>query len=83
MRRGAHPKDAGMTALKRIQSNTVAKRLLNARGLPNFGIIFYILNRQGEHAGVTMYGPGDYAVCDENGARLEKLEALLPGTAEA
>jgi N4-(beta-N-acetylglucosaminyl)-L-asparaginase len=82
MRRGAHPKDAGMTALKRIQSNTVAKRLLNARGLPNFGIIFYILNRKGEHAGVTMYGPGDYAVCDENGARLEKLEALLPGKAD-
>jgi hypothetical protein len=28
MRRGAHPKDAGMTALKRIKANTVEKRLL-------------------------------------------------------
>src|SRR5262249_36258152 len=44
MRRGAHPKDAGMTALKRIRSNTVEKRLLNSRGLPNFGISFYALN---------------------------------------
>ena len=31
MRRGAHPKDAGMEALKRITSNTVEKRLLNSR----------------------------------------------------
>src|SRR3954463_13747903 len=29
MRRGAHPKDAGMEALKRVVSNTVEKRLLN------------------------------------------------------
>jgi N4-(beta-N-acetylglucosaminyl)-L-asparaginase len=70
-----------MTALKRIQSNTVEKRLLNDRGLPNFGIIFYILSKTGEHSGVTMYGPGTYAVCDEKGARLEPLEALLPGKA--
>ena len=81
MRRGAHPKDAGMTALKRIQANTVA-RLQNKRGLPNFGIIFYIFNKQGEHAGVTMYGPGKYAVCDDKGPRLENLDALLPGRAE-
>src|SRR6185437_10563841 len=30
MRRGAHPKDAGMTALKRIKANTIEKRLLNS-----------------------------------------------------
>ena len=47
MRRGAHPKDAGMEALKRIQANTVEKRLLNARGLPNFDINFYMLNAEG------------------------------------
>src|SRR5437764_2264238 len=29
MRRGAHPKDAGLTALKRVAKNTVEKRLLN------------------------------------------------------
>ena len=32
-----HPKDAGMTAFKRIKANTIDKRLLNDRGLPNFG----------------------------------------------
>src|SRR3982751_5478207 len=70
MRRGAHPKDAGMAALKRVVSNTVEKRLLNSRGEPNFSINFYMLTKQGEHAGVAMYGGGDnstYAYCDENG----------------
>jgi N4-(beta-N-acetylglucosaminyl)-L-asparaginase len=81
MRRGAHPKDAGMTALKRIQANTIEKRLLNDRGLPNFGINFYIINKKGEFAGVTMYGTGQYAVCDEKGPRFERLEPLLQGTA--
>ncbi len=79
MRRGAHPKDAGMTALKRIQANTVEKRLLNSRGLPNFNVNFYILNKKGEHAGVTMYAAGGYAVCDDNGPRLDRLEPLLEG----
>ncbi len=80
MRRGAHPKDAGLAALKRIRANTVP-RLQNPKGEPNFGISFYILNRRGEHAGVGMYGGGSYAVCDEKGPRLERLEPLLPGNA--
>jgi len=81
MRRGAHPKDAGMTALRRIQANTVEPRLLNSRGRPNFGIHFYILNKGGEYAGVTMYNSngGRFAVCDERGSRLEMLDALLEG----
>jgi N4-(beta-N-acetylglucosaminyl)-L-asparaginase len=83
MRRGAHPKDAGMTALKRIQSNTIDKRLLNPRGLPNFDINFYVLNKKGEYAAVSMYGTPNFAVCDDKGPRLEKMEALLPGRSNA
>src|SRR5688572_29735809 len=79
MRRGAHPKDAGMEVLNRIKSNTVEKRLLNSRGLPNFGITFYILNAKGEYAGVTMYEGGSFAMCDENGPKTLKCEALLTG----
>ena len=81
MRRGAHPKDAGMTALRRIKANTIEKRLLNARGEPNFGINFYILSRKGEHAGVGMYGGPNatYAYCDEHGAKTVPLDALLEG----
>ncbi len=82
MRRGMHPKDAGLEGLRRIKANTVEKRLLNARGEPNFNINFYIVNAKGEYAGVSMYGGerARFAVCDEKGARLEPLEPLLQGS---
>jgi N4-(beta-N-acetylglucosaminyl)-L-asparaginase len=80
LRRGMSPKDAGMEGLRRIVENTVEKRLLNARGTPSFGIQFYVLNARGEHAGVTLYGRGTYAVCDEGGPRDEPLEPLLEGS---
>ena len=88
MRRGRHPKDAGMEALRRIKENTVEKRLLNAKGNPNFGINFYILNAKGEYAGVTMYEeegkykPG-FAVCTENGAQILRSEPLIAGNLRA
>ena len=94
MRRGMHPKDAGMEALKRIKANTVEKRLRKANGDPNFNVNFYVINAKGEYAGVAMYGedPGDrgwagndtnkvrYAVCDANGPRSIPVEGLLPGS---
>lgn len=79
MRRGAHPKDAGMEVLRRIKNNTVEKRLLNSRGLPNFGINFYILNAKGEHASVAMYEGASYALCNENGPQTLKCDGLLQG----
>ena len=83
MRRGAHPKDAGMAALRRIKSNTIEKRLLNQRGEPNFNISFYVLNKKGEHAGVAMYGGQNmtYSYCDESGPKTIPLEPLLQGQA--
>jgi N4-(beta-N-acetylglucosaminyl)-L-asparaginase len=80
MRRGAHPKDAAMTALKRVAKNTIEKRLLNSKGQPNFGLSFYCLNAKGEYAGVAMY-EGSYAVCTENGPQTLKTEALYEGRA--
>lgn len=82
MRQGMPPKDAGMTALRRIQDNTVESRLLNERGLPNFDVRFFVLNKAGDYAGVALYGSGEsmFAVCDENGAREEPLEGLLEGS---
>ena len=83
MRRGMHPKDAGMEGLKRVQESTIEHRLLNDRGLPAFGLRFYILNAKGDHAGVSLYATERalYAVCTENGAELLPLEPLLDGTA--
>jgi N4-(beta-N-acetylglucosaminyl)-L-asparaginase len=82
MRRGMAPKDAGFEALKRIRENTVEKRLLNARGTPNFYVKFYIVNAKGEVAGVALYGKIDgkqqtYAVCTENGPETRPIDALL------
>jgi N4-(beta-N-acetylglucosaminyl)-L-asparaginase len=79
MRRGAHPKDAGMTALKRVAKNTTEKRLLNSRNQPNFGLNFYIVNTRGEYAGVAMYA-AKYAVCTENGAQTLDVEPLYAGS---
>jgi N4-(beta-N-acetylglucosaminyl)-L-asparaginase len=84
MRRGRHPKDAGMEALKRIKANTVEKRLLTDKGLPNFYVTFYVLDRSGRYAGVDLYGtldgkPRQFAVCTENGPELVNVEPLLSG----
>ncbi|MEE8148707.1 MAG: isoaspartyl peptidase/L-asparaginase [Longimicrobiales bacterium] len=81
MRQGMSPKDAGMAALTRIKDNTIEARLQNERGLPNFNVRFFVLNKEGDYAGVGMYGTGEatFAVCDENGAREEPLEGLLEG----
>jgi N4-(beta-N-acetylglucosaminyl)-L-asparaginase len=82
MRQGMTPKDAGMMALRRIADNTVEARLLNERGLPNFDVRFFVLNKAGDYAGVALYGTGEsmFSVCDENGAREEPLEGLLEGS---
>ncbi len=82
MRRGKHPKDAGMEALRRVKENTVEKRLLNSRGLPNFGLSFYVLNKKGEYAGVALYATerSKFAVCTENGAESLPFEPFLDGT---
>ena len=77
MRQGAHPKDAGLAALKRVASNTVEKRLRNAQGHPNFGLNFYILDAKGRHAGVHFSGGSRYAVCDENGPHFAESTPLF------
>jgi len=77
IRRGAHPKDAGLTALKRVAANA-ERRLRDDKGRPNFGLNFYIVDAKGRHAGVTMNGHAGYAVCDEKGAREEQCEPFIP-----
>jgi N4-(beta-N-acetylglucosaminyl)-L-asparaginase len=98
LRRGMHPTDAGLEALRRVRRNTVERRLRRANGDPNFSLSFYVLNARGEHAGVSMYAEDDdyrgwgenttrgfmkYAVCDRRGARTLQCEPLIPGKLEA
>jgi len=79
MRRGKHPKDAGLEALRRIKSNTVEKRLLKSKGTPNFGVNFYIINAKGAFAGVSMYEGPSFAICNDAGPQTLPCEALLQG----
>jgi N4-(beta-N-acetylglucosaminyl)-L-asparaginase len=87
MRNGIAPKDAGMAVLKRIVANTVAKRLLNPRGLPNFNLSYYLMNLKGDYAGVTMYQMGDkkpvqFAICTESGPQMLPMEPMFEGSPE-
>jgi N4-(beta-N-acetylglucosaminyl)-L-asparaginase len=79
LRRGMHPKDAGMDALRRIQRNTVERRLRNDRGEPDFNVKFYILDRKGQYAGVALRSgkENNFAVCTEHGAALLPCDALF------
>jgi hypothetical protein len=72
-----------MAALTPVKDNTIESRLVNSRGLPNCEVRFFALNKEGEYAGVAMYGTSEnmFAVCDEDGAREEALEGLLGGPA--
>ena len=79
MRRGMHPKDAGLDACRRIKANTIEKRLLNSRGEPNFNVHFYVLNAKGEYAAVALYGESSFAVCTEDGPKTLESEPLLQG----
>jgi N4-(beta-N-acetylglucosaminyl)-L-asparaginase len=81
MRRGMHPKDAGMDALRRVKANTVEKRLLTSSGNPNFHLEFYVVNAAGEYAGVSMYA-SKFAVCTEHGAQTLDTEPLFQGKPE-
>lgn len=96
LRRGMSPKDAGMEALKRIKAATVERRLLNGDGNPNFSVKFYVLDRKGDYAGVSLYAEtrlswesgktgtsrAEFAVCTENGPQTLPCESLLGVQAE-
>jgi N4-(beta-N-acetylglucosaminyl)-L-asparaginase len=75
MRNGASPEDAGMEVLRRV-ARTTEPRLRDKDGHPDFGLSFYLLAKDGRHAGVTMWGPEKFSVTDENGTRHEDCKAL-------
>jgi N4-(beta-N-acetylglucosaminyl)-L-asparaginase len=82
MRGGASPKDAGLEVLRRVARHTTDKRLLDDEGRPNFGLKFYLLAKDGRHAGVSMWGPAEFAVTDEQGTRSEQCAYLYESKAE-
>lgn len=75
MRRGVGPEQALLTVMKRVIEHT-EKRLLDDRGRPRFGLTFYALKKDGTYAGACAYEGTSFAVCDAQGARLEKCAYL-------
>ena len=75
MRNGLSPEKAGMEVLRRVAKHT-EERLRDDKGRPDFGLKFYLLAKNGTHAGVSMWGQADFAVTDKTGTRLEQCAAL-------
>jgi len=77
MRQGKHPREACLMTLERIAKTTREKRLLDAKGRPNFGIRFYAVNKRGDYGSASMYAfsssgkRAQFAVADASGARKE------------
>lgn len=76
MRGGASPRDAGLEIMRRVVTHTTQKHLLGEDGRPNFGLKFYLLNKRGEYAGISLWGPTKFAVTDAKGTRLEECVSL-------
>jgi len=81
LRAGMSPVEAGLETLRRVARHTTEPWLLDAEGRPNFNLKLYVLSRDGACAGVSLRGPGQFAVTDERGTRLEKCVALYYGGA--
>jgi len=75
MRGGMTPKEAGLEILRRVSKHS-SPRLIGDDGKPNFGLNFYLIRKDGMHAGVTMRGQGKFAITDKDGTRKEDLVAL-------
>lgn len=76
MRQGMTPEEAGLKVLERVAHNTVEPYLLNRDGRPNFQLLFYLVNKKGEHAGVSMWGGRQYSVNDGQENRLRDCAYL-------
>ena len=64
MRLGDSPEEACLKACKRIVKHANIKSLINDDGKPNFNVTFYAINKKGDYACASIYGPKKYAVHD-------------------
>jgi N4-(beta-N-acetylglucosaminyl)-L-asparaginase len=76
MRGGASPQEAGLEVLRRVVKQT-PPRLLDEHGRPRFDLKYFLLAKDGRHAGVSMWVPARYALTDAAGARLESSVGLF------
>ena len=73
--RGLDPEQAGLEALRRIAAS-VPQEERDHTGRPRWNVTLFILAPDGRSAGVSLWGPREYAVADEQGARLLPCKSL-------
>jgi len=78
MRAGKHPKDACLEVLRRV-ADKAATRLRDKQSRAAFGLKFYAVDKRGRFGSASMWGPAQFAVGDEQGARREDTAALYTG----
>lgn len=76
MRTGMTPTDACREALRRV-ARRCEKRLLNAKGQPDYQLSMYALRKDGMWGGAVMQGRGRMAVHDGTECRIVPLEAIF------
>ena len=76
MRQGVAPQAAALKTLERMVRMT-EPRLLDDKGRPRYDMQFYAVSKDGRYGGVSMYEGPHFAVCDEQGARLEQCAYLF------
>lgn len=80
IRLGKSPEEACLIAMKRV-ADTTEKRLRRPDGKPGFNLAYYAVNKDGEYGSALMHGEyrnGQFAVCDDQGARHESTAVLFP-----
>jgi N4-(beta-N-acetylglucosaminyl)-L-asparaginase len=76
LRQGQHPKDACLTACKRVVEFTRAKHLVKD-GRPDFDVKYYCVDKSGRYGSASLRAGARFAVCDAKGSRLEDCAALF------
>jgi len=80
MGQGLAPEQACLKALEKVAAKSklapAALKLLNADGLPSFGLSFYAINKKGEFAGASMWSGSRYAVHDGQKNELKECAYL-------
>ena len=77
MRAGMAPLDACLEALRRVVRFSVAPRLRDEQGRPNFNVNYYAVNKNGEYGGASIWSGAQFAVCVAGEARHEDSAYLF------
>ncbi|MEM7622780.1 MAG: N(4)-(beta-N-acetylglucosaminyl)-L-asparaginase [Planctomycetota bacterium] len=79
MGRGMTPSDACLETLREVAQRSVKQaRLRTEDGKPNFSLTLYAVRKDGAYGSATMNRPRGFAICDQNGPRIERSLILHP-----